>query len=220
MHMLEEFDLADPACLDDSHTEYGHGVEHPGAREHAGSEDIDPNLEELFEHTCLTELRLGNDFIRELQDASLKGRHSGLDLETLDRLKNPPHTRFALESQPDLLLAFELFLGSLKASVDVYNTARQSVMRRHPDDNLPSYEQMKKILADITGVRSVVNPMCRNSCIAFTGPFIDLDHCPKCNEPKRCPISGAYCEFHTMLIGPILQALWRDPHSAQQFNYR
>ena len=27
------------------------------------------------------------------------------------------------------------------------------------------------------GIGSVVHPMCRNSCVAFTGPFMDLDHC-------------------------------------------
>ena len=64
--------------------------------------------------------------------------------------------------------------------------------------------------------------MCRNSCVALTGPFMDLDHCPKCGEPKRCPISGKYQqEFHTMPIGPILQALsGRDPQSARWFEYR
>ena len=104
--------------------------------------------------------------------------------------------------------------------MDVYNTAQASILRCHPEDNLPSYDQMKKILAEITGVGSVVHPMCRNSCVAFTGPFMDLDHCPKCREPKCCPISRKYQqEFHKMPIGPILQALWHDPQSAHQFEY-
>ena len=138
-------------------------------------------------------------------------------------MKNPPTALFTLENQPDLRLAFDLFLASLKASVDVYNTAQASqILRRHPEDNLPSYDQRKKILAEVTGVGSVVHPMCRNSCVALTGPFMDLDHCPKCGEPKRCPISGKYQqEFHTMPIGPILQALsGRDPQSARRFEYR
>lgn len=80
---------------------------------------------------------------------------------------------------------------------------------------------MKKILSQITGVASIVHPMCRNTCIAFTGPFTDLDRCPKCGEPKRCPTSGKYHqEFHTMPIGPILQALWRNPQSSHRLRYR
>jgi hypothetical protein len=216
---LEQVDLADPGCLDDTWAEVRDG-QHSESREHTGSDDAGPDLEELFENTCLSELRLANEFIRELQDASLDGRHSGLDAEALNRLRNPPTAPFTLENQPDLRLAFDLFLASLKASVDVYNTARASILRRHPEDTLPSYDQMKKILAEVTGVGSVVHAMCRNSCVAFTGPFTDLDHCPKCGEPKHCPISRKYQqEFHTMPIGPILQALWRDPQSARRFEY-
>jgi len=71
------------------------------------------------------------------------------------------------------------------------------------------------------GVESIVHPMCRNSCVAFMGPYTDLDCWPNCEEPKHCPISGKYLqEFHTMPIGPILQALWHDPTSARQFEYR
>ena len=63
--------------------------------------------------------------------------------------------------------------------------------------------------------------MCRNSCIAFTGPFANLDHCPKCNEPKLCPITKKpQLEFHTILLGPVLQALWRNASSAKKFYHR
>ena len=74
-----------------------------------------------------------------------------------------------------------------------------SKSRKKYKENLPSYDQMKKILAEVMGIGSVVHPMCRNSCVTFTGPFMDLDHCPKCGEPKHSPISRKYQqEFHTM----------------------
>ena len=225
MALLEEPDItdSDPGCVDDPEPAEVVGTqpcEPPSNLENARSNDSDPNLEEFFETTCLAELRMGNEFIRELQTASFDSRHSGLNSEALNRLRNPQTARFAMETQPDLRLAFDIFLASLKASTDIYNITRESIMRRHPEDSLPTYNQMKKILAEITGVGSVVHPMCKNSCIAFTGPFIDLDHCPKCNEPKFCPISGKCHEFHTMPIGPIIQALWRDPQSARRFDYR
>ncbi len=214
-------DNSDRGCLDDLTTE-GLGQHHP---ENVVNNDVDiepmSNLNELFENTKLEELCTANAFIQELQNASLDGKHSNLNQEALDHLRNPPTATYTLDEKPELRLAFDIFLASLTASVNVYNTTRASILRCHPEDNLPSYDQMKKVLAKITGVGSLVHPMCRNSCVAFTGPFTDLDLCPKCGEPKRCSISGKYYqEFHTMPIGPILQALWRDPQSARRFDYR
>ncbi|KJA13937.1 hypothetical protein HYPSUDRAFT_1074591 [Hypholoma sublateritium FD-334 SS-4] len=212
--MIENLDIEDPGCLNEIRTE-------PPVAEVTDSSDIGACLDELLENTHLSGLRMANDFIRELQNATLGGRHCGLDPEALSLLRNPPTTSFTLEDKPDLHLAFDLFLASLKASIDVYNTSRASILRRHPEDYIPSYNQMKNILARITGVRSIVHPMCRNSCVAFTGPLADLDHCPRCQEPKQCPTSKRYHqEFHTMPIGPILQALWRNPESARRFQYR
>lgn len=123
---LEQHDFADYGCLDDIGAEID--LHSP---EYTPSDDTGPDLEELFENTTLEELRTANKFILELQNASFDGRYSGLDQQSLDRLRNPPTAPFALKNQPDLYLAFELFLASLKASVDVYNTARESILRRH-----------------------------------------------------------------------------------------
>jgi hypothetical protein len=61
------------------------------------------------------------------------------------------------------------------------------------------------------------------SCIAYTGPFFDLESCPICSEPRydqfqlesRIPRQ----EFHTIPIGPQLQALYREPESATHAHY-
>lgn len=56
----------------------------------------------------------------------------------------------------------------------------------------------------------LVEAMCVNSCLAFTGPFKGLISCPECGEPHDDPIMKKYQqEFHTMPIGPQLQALKR-----------
>ncbi len=63
--------------------------------------------------------------------------------------------------------------------------------------------------------------MCKNSCVAFTGPFSNLDVCPRCGASKFCPETNkVYQEFVTIPIGPVLQALWRSPASAKQLSYR
>ena len=88
-------------------------------------------------------------------------------------------------------------------------------------DHVPSYKQMKHYISNITGVSSVVHPMCKNSCLAFTGPFANLNHCPKCKEPKLCPnTKRPQQELHTILLGLVLQALWCDASSAKKFYYQ
>src|SRR5712672_200472 len=70
--------------------------------------------------------------------------------------------------------------------------------------------------------------MCINLCIAYTGPFLGLDSCPTCSEPRydqfRVEITSgkekvARQQFHTIPIGPQLQALYQDPQSATYAHY-
>src|SRR6266702_576407 len=78
------------------------------------------------------------------------------------------------------------------------------------------------------GIESIVHHMCINSCIVYTGPFSELDSCPMCSEARYDQFcleasSGAekipWQEFHTIPIGPQLQALYRDPESARRAHY-
>ena len=87
---------------------------------------------------------------------------------------------------------------------------------------------MTRLVAEVTGVESVVHNMCINSCIAYTGPFLGLDSCPTCSEPRydqfRVEITSgkekvARQQFHTIPIGPQLQALYQDPQSATYAHY-
>ena len=65
-------------------------------------------------------------------------------------------------------------------------------------------------------------------CIAHTGPYANLETCPKCGEPRFDPIKFATSEgetkdphqqFHTIPLSPQLQALWRSPQSADAMKY-
>lgn len=60
------------------------------------------------------------------------------------------------------------------------------------DDEL-DYYSVKKLVSDISGVVSVSDDMCINSCHAFTGPFAHLDSCSICGEPRYDP--------HQLLLG-------------------
>lgn len=209
-HPLEPPEQANPGCLDE---------DLPPINNNTG--DYEHELNDIFEAAVLDDLRVSIQFIQGLQTASLDDKYNKMDLKSVLRLRNPPQHAYDIQSRPDLRLGLEIFLVSTRSSVETYNTTREAILRRHPEDQLPSYDQMKKIVSEITGVTSVVHAMCKNSCMAFTGPFSDLDRCPKCNEPKNCPLTKKPVqEFHTMLLGPILQAMWREPSSAKRFQYR
>ena len=176
-------------------------------------------LEELSDLARLNDIKLAMKFIQALENASLDDEHSGLDADTLDRLRNPPTSCVDL-SDPDLRLGLDLFLASIKSSQDTYTMSRDAILRRHPDDNLPSYDKMKRHIAEITGVVPIISDMCRNSCIAFTGPLAMLDTCSECSEPRFDPITKkALQHLYTIPPGPQLQAQWRDIESAQRMCY-
>jgi hypothetical protein len=65
--------------------------------------------------------------------------------------------------------------------------------------------------------------MCYNSCVAFTGPFANLQHCPECSElrydPKK-PGNVPLKRFYTIPLGPQIQAQWQTPEGANRMRYR
>jgi len=80
---------------------------------------------------------------------------------------------------------------------------------------------MKRRIAEITGIVPIVDDMCKNSCIAFTGPLSKLDACTECNAPRLNPLTKkADQHLYTIPPGPQLQALWRDEESVKRMHYR
>lgn len=180
-------------------------------------EDID--LEELSAVAKLDHIKQAMEFILALEKASLDDRFSKLGPEALWRLRNPP-TCPANITTPDLRLGLDLFLSTINSSQQTYTDTRKAILRRHPDDDIPTYNQIKSQIVEITGVESTENDMCIKSCLAYTGPFTELSTCPECGEPRYDPITKKTRQtFHTMLLGPQLQALWRDRESAERMLY-
>ncbi|KAI0682945.1 hypothetical protein C8T65DRAFT_595704, partial [Cerioporus squamosus] len=67
--------------------------------------------------------------------------------------------------------------------------------------------------------------MCPQLCIAYTGPYSDLERCPKCKEHeehykildgKRVPL----CTFNIHLLGPLAQALFASADDAERMHHR
>ncbi|KAJ6622998.1 hypothetical protein B0H10DRAFT_2213999 [Mycena sp. CBHHK59/15] len=73
-----------------------------------------------------------------------------LNPDIIERLKNPPQYTPTLNA--DKHLSIDLFLSVSNASEETYNSVRTAVMRRHPDDDILSYYQVKKLVAELSGV--------------------------------------------------------------------
>ncbi|KAH8802337.1 hypothetical protein DL96DRAFT_1773948 [Flagelloscypha sp. PMI_526] len=129
---------------------------------------------------------------------------------------------------PGLKQALKTFLATLNASEESFNIIRDAAKERHPEDHFPSFESTQQALAELTGISPIQHDMCPNSCAAYTGPFATLDSCPfaGCNESRWEPddlergIKTPRRKFWTIPLGPYLQALWRDTHTAEELKYR
>jgi hypothetical protein len=180
----------------------------------------------------IEELRTAQQFIEAMRKATLD--NNNLDLDVVNRLRNPPTEELTLDDNPALRTGIELYLDLEMASDEVYNKVCATfhcAMDRLgvPYELLPSLYLVKQKVAEITSVLSITKDMCRNTCLAYTGLFSDLEACPKCQEPRYDPrilesSNGRkkipQQEFTTIPLGPQLQALWRSPGGATAMLHR
>ncbi|KAF8805085.1 hypothetical protein BYT27DRAFT_7225102 [Phlegmacium glaucopus] len=151
--------------------------------------DLEPqsshlNLDELDELATLHSLKISMAFIKAIASASLDDEHSGLNSITLERIRNPPTSIPSITDNPGMCLGLDIFLAITNAAQGTYTSVCNAILRRYPEDEIPSYEQVKQYISDVTGVFSVGHDMCINSCLAFTGPYKHLDVCPECAEMR------------------------------------
>jgi hypothetical protein len=176
----------------------------------------------------LEELKIAQAFIKAIQDASLD--KDGLDPAVCESLKNPIQEPLDL-SEPVVLTSIELFLDTTTASQKVYENVCATFTRHMQRTNagiefeLLSHYCVQETIAELTGVHSIMHDICPNTCIAYTGPFSALTVCSKCDEPRyKIPPAGReqlpQRRFHTIPLGPQLQALWRSPETARKMRHR
>lgn len=176
-----------------------------------------PHIESKIE-----DIRIVQQFINEISTATLE--NGGLDQSTIERLRNPIAQPVDI-SDPDTRLSIDLYLANTNASEATYRATRDAIIFRFPECEVLSWNAVKKLVADITGISSVEDDMCINSCHAFTGPWKDLDHCTICGESRYeevlLPKKQVACQkFTTILLGPQLQALLRSVKCAESQKYR
>jgi hypothetical protein len=153
-----------------------------------------------------------------------------MDPAVRESLKNPIQEPLDLSEESGVLTSIELFLDTTTASQKIYEkvcaTFARHMQRTNPGVpfELLSHYRVQETIAKLTGVHSMMHDMCLNTCIAYTGPFSELTVCPKCNEPRYKTPAGAkpqpQRQFHTIPLGPQLQALWRSPEMARKMRHR
>jgi hypothetical protein len=182
--------------------------------------------QDLDELHCMARLQDAQDamaFITALCKASLDDSFARLPPEALDCLQNPPQALLDV-TDPDLLMSLKLFFAD--TTIKAYDLIRAAITERHPDDDIYSYYRVKQLASELSGVVPLVHDMCVNTCLAFTGPFADLNECPRCGEDrwdnKRSTLQKKVPQqkFDTFPIGPQLQALWRHPDHAEKMRWQ
>jgi hypothetical protein len=201
----------------------------PAHRPHASATGLPPgNAEDLWlqDTIHLDGIKTATEFVRRLQKASLDDPSLGMSCEALERLRSPLREQSSLAIDDDTCLAIDMYLGN--PSEATYEVNRRAFLHQLPEVDIPSFYKTKRLVANLTGVDSVVHHMCINSCIAYMGPFSDLEACPICAEGRydqfRLDSSSGrdrvpWQEFHTIPIGPQLQVLYREPESAKHAHY-
>lgn len=198
--------------------------DHPPGGPGHGDEDREPELADV--KIRIDDLKVARDFINGLRAASLLDEN--LPDEVLTHLQHPTQEPLDIDD-PDIRLSIDLFLSVGNASQETYTSVRAAILRRYPDSLLLSFDQAKRKVTELSGVVSIVHDMCPNSCVAYTGPYANLEACPKCKESRFDPIKLASSngekkvprqEFHTIPLGPQLQALWRSSESAHAMKHR
>jgi hypothetical protein len=156
----------------------------------------------------LDSMKTAMAYIEALKTASLDDKWSKLDADNLYRLQNPPTTPVDINDNPSWHLGLDLYLSITNVSQETYTSVRKAILRRYPNEGIPSYHQIKKYVAELSGVCSIEDDMCINSCIAYTGPWKDLQTCPECGKHRIDPFSKKpRQQLHTIPLGPQLQAI-------------
>lgn len=136
------------------------------------------NLDDLVESATLESIKISLDFIQELKTASLDDGH--LTSEVLSWIKNPPSDTIDLTA--DEQFSLELFFTTHDSPQHVYTSVKKIIERRYPQSELLSFEKVKQLTVEITGVSPITDDMCIRSCIAYTGPYKARMECPVCGE--------------------------------------
>jgi hypothetical protein len=73
-----------------------------------------------------------------------------------------------------------------KVDTNMSAQAYDKLLRAFPDElsDLPRHYALRTHIARLSGIKGVQIDCCVNSCMAFTGPFDNLNYCLYCKEDR------------------------------------
>ena len=221
--------------LDESHEPYDRDVDADGTQAEGGNayagQDVQPddfpggpndwNPDDFVPH--LDAMRRSVEFIQGLRDANLD--NDSLPNDVRERLQSPISEPLLISKE--LRLCLDLYLATTNGSQASYRDVCVAIKRFSPDADLLSHEQFKRKLTELTGIVPIMSDMCYNSCVAYTGPFADLQTCPICSTARyetitrgQKLVSVPIKQALTIPVGPQIQAQYRSPEGAWNMGHR
>ena len=177
--------------------------------------------ESEFPRSSIPSLQLSQDLIEAIQSATLE---EDLDDKLLHQIQHPSNHVEDIDRLSEL--SMRMFTALNNSSQQTYADIKEALLQFNPSIEMDSYFIAKRKLEQLTGVFKIMTDMCVDGCIAFTGPFLDLDACPECKEARYHPQSNprkprkARKQFSTIPLGPQLQAQWKSHSGAKRMRYR
>ncbi|KAF5344461.1 hypothetical protein D9758_014125, partial [Tetrapyrgos nigripes] len=200
---------AESPTLDDLRP--GNGEDHePGSG--APPNPLDDTEAEAYSQ--IEAVKIAQEFIHALHGASLE--NGDLDPNSLTALLNPADSGLKVNPDKERILLLCLRLYQIKSQTQHSYTATINALKlAWPNEEFFSYEQIRQRAHKLSSLHPIVHDMCSNSCLRFTGPFAKLDSCPECGAPCNNAQTGKPQPFYTLPVGPQVQAMWRDPETAE-----
>jgi hypothetical protein len=167
----------------------------------------------------IDELKKTAQFICGLRGATLE--KSNMQQDNIDRLRAAdPDSSFDIEDK-HFVKSLRGFLSSTNAPQATYNDWRDLLLECYPDDPFLSLDQMKRCVEQLSGVVPIYHDMCKDTCVGFTGPLADCEQCPICGSDRyQTGTQEPLRQFITIPLGPVIQALYTSPDTAENMHYR
>lgn len=155
-------------------------------------------------------------FILGLRNASTTDHISQLTKEVWERRMFAPAEAPTIDN-PRICHSISMYLVLEHSLQAAYEAIFCSFKLNFADvlgvDNIQSFYSIEKIISGQTGVVPLKHDMCPNTCLAYTGPFSDLDTCSTCQAScwDQAKLQGNSSkvpaqQFTTVPLGLQLQA--------------